>query len=307
MNYFLGMDGGGTRTTAWIADERGRKRGRGEAGPSNPVKAGVGPSQREILRAARQAVRRAGIRPRDVEAVCVGLAGAGNPSIDKRLSRWLHRAIPARKHLLTTDAAIALAAAFGSEPGIVVISGSGSIAYARDERGRVLRAGGWGNLFDDAGSGYEIARRAVAAALQSLDGRGGKTSLRHRICRALELEDITQVIVTPLPQEKLAALFPVVLRAARSGDRVARRLCQEAGRELAELALALVKRLGWKRKAFTIACAGGVLQSSAMIRAALARCVRSFAPSARIVLLRHRPVEGALIMARKLSRSGEPR
>ena len=301
MPYFLGMDGGGTRTAAALADERGRVLARAEAGPSNPHKVGFEAAQRELLRAARRAVRQAHLKPRALDAVCVGLAGVARPPVHRRLLAWLRQSIPARFHLLTSDAAIALEAALGDSPGIIVISGTGSIAYGRDERGRALRSGGWGTLLDDAGSGYDLGRKAIASALRAFDGRGRRTRLEAKICRALRLRDVTEVVLRPLAPREIAALFPLALEAAREGDSVARELCEEAGQQLAELALALVRRFGWRRRAVPIAGAGGVFRASLRIRRSFARHLRSTAPRARVVLLRKPPVEGALALARALA------
>ncbi len=300
MPYFLGIDGGGTRTAAALADERGRVLAQAEAGPSNPHKVGFEAAQRELLRAARGAVRRAHLKPRALDAVCVGLAGVARPPVHRRLLAWLRQSIPARFHLLTSDAAIALEAALGDSPGIIVISGTGSIAYGRDERGRALRSGGWGTLFDDAGSGYDLGRKAIASALRAFDGRGPRTRLDAKICRALGLRDVTEVVLRPLAPREIAALFPLVLEAAREGDLVARELCEQSGQELSELALALVKRFGWRDRAVLVACAGGVFQASLRIRRSFARRLRSRAPRARVALLRKPPVEGALALARAL-------
>ena len=301
MPYFLGMDGGGTRTAAALADERGRVLARAEAGPSNPHKVGFEATQRELLRAARRAVRQAHLKPRALDAVCVGLAGVARPPVHRRLLAWLRQSIPARFHLLTSDAAIAIEAALGDSPGIIVISGTGSIAYGRDENGRALRSGGWGTLFDDAGSGYDLGRKAIASALRAFDGRGPRTRLDAKICRALGLRDVTEVVLRPLAPREIAALFPLVLEAAREGDLVARELCEQSGQELAELALALVKRFGWRDRAVLVACAGGVFQASLRIRRSFARRLRSRAPRARVALLRKPPVEGALALARAMA------
>src|SRR5713226_677381 len=227
MPFFLGIDGGGTHTVAWLADERQRILARSVAGPSNPLKVGFPLSQREILRATRMAWRQAKLQPMKLEALCVGLAGAGQPAAHRRLLRWLRRTIPARFHLLTSDAAIALRAALGDSPGAIVISGTGSIAYGRDSQGRLVRSGGWGIPFDDVGSGYDLGRKAIAAALRDYDGRGPHTQLTQGICQALGLPDITQVVTRPLEPQEIAALFPLVLQAARRGDAVARELREQ--------------------------------------------------------------------------------
>lgn len=297
MPYFLGMEGGGTCTTAWLADGRGRVLARTFSGPSNPLKVGIEVAQREILRAARRAIHQAGLRRSRLEAVCLGMAGVDRPPVHRRLLAWLRRSIPARAHFLTSDAAVALQAALGNSPGIVVISGTGSIAYGRDERGRVLRSGGWGVPFDDLGSGYDLGRKAIAAALQALDGRGLRTILARKICRALGLRDITQVVLRALTPTEVAGLFPLVLEAARQGDRVARELLEKAGSDLAALAVALVKRFGWQRRVVPVICAGGVMRSSPPVRRSFARQLRQSAPRTRVLLLRRPAVEGALALA----------
>jgi glucosamine kinase len=297
----LGIDGGGTRTTAWLADNRGAVLARAEAGPSNPLKVGVAACRRTLLSVAQDALRQARLKSPTLEAVCVGLGGVGQPELNRRMLAWLRRTLPARHHLLTTDAAIALRAALGESPGIVVISGTGSIGYAQDEQGRIERAGGWGVPFDDVGSGYDLGRKAIAAALRDADGRGPHTQLTRQICRALDLSAITQVVGKPLTAPDLAALYPLVRDAARRGDAVAQRLCDEAGAELADLALALLKRLRWLHRDVPVVCAGGVLLSSRRIRRSFARHLGRYAPAARVRLLLRAPVEGALALARDLA------
>jgi N-acetylglucosamine kinase-like BadF-type ATPase len=301
MPHFLGIDGGGTRTTAWLADERKRVLGQSVAGASNPLKVGFEASKREVLRAARFAFREAGLRFAGLEAVCVGLAGVDRPQVHRRLFAWLRRAIPARHHFLTSDAAIAMRAAIGDSPGIIVISGTGSISFGRDDRGRVLRSGGWGAPLDDAGSGYDLGRKAIIAALRDYDGRGPYTQLTAKIGAALKIPDITRVILLPLSPQDIAALFPLVLAAARRRDTVAQQLCEEAAKDLADLAMALLKRLGWQRRIVPVVTAGGVFRASLRIRRAFKRYLRRQAPQARILLLHHPPVEGALALARDLA------
>ncbi len=194
MGYCLGVDGGGTQTTSWLADEGGRILARCCAGPSNPLKVGSRGAQQAILQAVTRALRRARLTPTTFDGVCVGLAGVDRSQVHRPLLRWLRKAVRARFHLLTTDAAIALHAAFGHSPGILVISGTGSIACARDKSGKMVRAGGWGIPFDDAGSGYDLGRKAVAAALRDFDGRGPHTYLTKGICQALGLQQITEVV-----------------------------------------------------------------------------------------------------------------
>ena len=219
--------------------------------------------------------------------------------MSRPLLAWLRKAIPARHHLLTTDMAIALHAALGTDAGMIVESGTGSFAYARNRRGETLRVGGWGAAFDDPGSGYDLGRKAIMAALHDFDGRGERTVLTSRICRVLKLSDITQIVPKKLDPQQVAALFPLVLEAARQGDRVARRLCSQAAFDLAQMAVALGRRLG-RRPMVPVVCAGGVFRSSPTLRRSFARQVRQGMPGVRVRLLQHEPVEGALAMAREL-------
>jgi N-acetylglucosamine kinase-like BadF-type ATPase len=302
MGYFLGIDGGGTRTTAWLADERLRVLARVQTGPSNPVKAGFGAAQRELLKAYRLACRQARIRPRKLHAVCAGLAGCTTPAVYGRMLRWFRKAVPSGAYLLTTDAEVALSAAFGEAPGIVVISGTGSAAYGRDQQGRHLRCGGWGNTFDDGGSGYDLGRKAVRCGLRALDGRGKATSLTRALCRELGLSNLTDAVSLPLAPHDIAALSPVVLREAMKGDAVARGLCKEAADDLAGLALSLIRQFEWNRRAARVICVGGIFHSNSKIRRRFAQQVHNQAPKAKVSLLRREPAEGALILAQQLIR-----
>jgi N-acetylglucosamine kinase-like BadF-type ATPase len=309
MAYFLGVDGGGTRTAAWLADSEGKLLARVESGPSNPTKVGFRAAEREILKAFHACWRKAGFppaaaarasHPPALRAVCAGVAGVDRASVHRPLLAWMRRHLPARHYLLTSDAAIALAAAVRDAPGIIVIAGTGSIAFARDAEGKLLRAGGWGIPFDDRGSGYDLGRSAVSAALEAFDGRAPHTLLMDRICRQLELRDIAEIISTKLDQQQIAALFPLVIDAAREGDLVARYLCDAGARSLANLALALLNRAGWARRAIPVVTTGGVFRASDLIRRAFARHLRRFAPQAQVELLERPPVEGALWLARTL-------
>jgi N-acetylglucosamine kinase len=300
MGYLLGIDGGGTHTTAWLADQNLSVLARVQVGPSNPIKVGIAGAQRELANAYRKALREAGLRPVVLDAACAGLAGGDNASIQKSMVRWIRKAMPARAQLITTDAAVALAAALGDSEGIIVIAGTGSIAFGRDHQGGIVRVGGWGSQFDDAGSGYDIGRKAVLAALRAYDGRGKATSLTQTLCAELHLSRITEAVPMNLSAQTIASLFPVVQRQASAGDAVARGLCRDAAGHLAELAATILSRLGWRRRPVPVICSGGIFRSSALIRRSFSQRVHEHAPKAKIALLQHEPVEGALILARQL-------
>jgi glucosamine kinase len=284
-----------------LGDDTGKVISRARSGPSNPVKVGLAIARSNLLAAAREALRKARLKRRALEAVCAGVAGVDRGPPHRALLASLRKTIPARQYLLTTDGLIALHGGLGGGPGVLVIAGTGSIAYALDARGRVLRCGGWGSLFDDEGSGYDIGRKALAGALRSFDGRSHPTRLMHDLTSTLKLRQITETVGADLQANQIAALFPVVARAAKEGDRFARRLLQDAGEDLAQLAWTLVKGLGGKKSRVSIILAGGVFKESTAVQRSFERGLRRRAPGLSIELLDREPVECALILARSLA------
>lgn len=306
--YFLGIDGGGTQTTAWLADNRSRVLARVAIGPSNPLKVGLPLARRNLIAVSRQARREAGLhKGQKLSVLCAGVAGIGRPPIYRKMLQSLKRGVPAHRYFLTHDAAIALEAALGSSPGVIVIAGTGSIALGRDKDDHILRCGGWGSTFDDSGSGYDIGRKAVSAALAAFDGRAPSTRLGKDICRALNIREIADVVALNLAPGQVAALFPLVCRAARLGDRVAQRLCREAGSDLAEMASSLLLRLGVPPVERRVICAGGIFKASPGVRRKFNRCVRNVSPGAKIALIQRHPVEGALNLAMAISKNPKDR
>ncbi|MDB4893831.1 MAG: hypothetical protein JWN15_93, partial [Firmicutes bacterium] len=164
MRIVLGIDGGGTKTRCLAADGAGCILGEGLAGPSNYQVLGMDGAVAAVMAAVAEALGVAGADLADVEAVCAGLAGVGRPEDHAVMTAALPFAAPVKLRVVP-DAHIALAGALGGQPGAVVISGTGSIAYGIDAGGRTARAGGWGWLLGDEGSGSDIGKRAIMAAL----------------------------------------------------------------------------------------------------------------------------------------------
>src|SRR5215475_6095663 len=183
MPFFLGVDGGQSGTTTVIGDETGRVLGTGEAGPCNHAAAGEGRAklERAITQSLAAACAEASLDPATVafEAACFGMSGG--PEHKEEILAGLIRA---RRHIVTTDAVIALAGATRSGQGIIVISGTGSIAFGRNAAGQSTRAGGWGYIYGDEGSGFDIARQATRAVLRAAEGWGPATQLRDVLFEA---------------------------------------------------------------------------------------------------------------------------
>ena len=165
MAYFLGIDGGGTKTTCAVGDES-RLLAEATAGPSNVVRVGEERARESLHQCVRQACAAAGIVPEEVSRTCLGGSGAAQPELAEIVRRLLAEILPTPIDVVG-DMEIALDAAFDTGPGIVVIAGTGSIAYGRDRQGRTARAGGWGFAIGDEGSAHWIGRAAVSAVLRA--------------------------------------------------------------------------------------------------------------------------------------------
>ncbi len=204
---------------------------------------------------------------------------------------------------LTGDMVVALAAAFGAGPGVVVISGTGSIAYGRDAQQQTARAGGWGFAISDEGSGHWIGRNAVSAALRTRD-EGRSSQLFEAILKAWKLSSQEQLIVTAntSPAPDFANLLTAVLTAAEAGDGTARGILTQAGMELAAIAKIVIRKLFADCAASVpVAMAGGVFQRSPMVRQVFHNTVRSEYPTCDIKPVVVEPVHGALDLARNSS------
>jgi glucosamine kinase len=197
---------------------------------------------------------------------------------------------------------IALEAAFGSGPGVIVIAGTGSIAYGRNADGETARAGGWGFVISDEGSGHWIGRTAVAAAIGARDEDPGQNvPLIEILLKSWRLETIEQLVpaANATPPPDFAALFPAVLSLADSGDRVARDVLSQAGAHLATLAATLLRRLFPNPGAFPVGMSGGVFASSVLVRQIFYNTLSATHPNAVLNPSVVEPVRGALALARQ--------
>jgi len=298
VQYFCGVDGGGSKTVCVVGDEEGRVLGVGLAGPSNLSIVGLGAACREVRSAVATALEAAGAERARV--VFAALAGAGSERRRRLLLRELRGAGPWDEVFVGTDAVAALMAATLGRPGVVVIAGTGSIALAVDAEGRVYRAGGWGWLVDDEGGGFYLGREAVRRALMAYDGRGRATLLLDLLlarfgARSIE-EIVDRISLGEIGVTEVASLAPLVLEAYRRGDPVAVEVVRDACRSLAIAAAAAARRAGLQGRVMVGIC-GGVFEGSAEFREEFARALRAEFPGAVITGLAARPVIGALLLA----------
>jgi glucosamine kinase len=252
------VDGGGTKTLAIVLDRNGVELGRAVTGPSNYASGEAERVVTNVTAAVEAAIESADIS-RPLAALWVGLAGIDRPGAQEAIEvRISHLAIDMR---LTNDAQL-LFGAFPDESGIVLIAGTGSIALGRDRNGTSARAGGWGYLIGDEGSGYDLGRRGIRAAAKAADGRGLQTSLLPAMLAHWGLEYPMQII-DEIYRERdnaiIAGCAGLVFDAASAWDPVASRLVQNGAAELASAVGAVEQALDFGNDAVSIALAGSLL------------------------------------------------
>lgn len=301
MSYYLGIDGGGTKTTCAVGD-RTRLLAAATAGPSNIVRVGESQARASLQQCVRQACAAAGISLDQVTRTCVGGSGAARPEL-AAIVREIVADIVSTPVDVVGDMQIALEAAFDTGPGVIVIAGTGSIAYGRDREGKTLRAGGWGFAIGDEGSAHWIGRRAVSATLRASEREppdGGSPSLAADLFKAwgvTSLSDLARA-ANSIPPPDFAALFPAV---AASKEEVARQVLRSAGRELAEVAGVVTRRLFAKDDTapVPVAMTGGVFRYAAIVREVFYNELRRLDARVQVNPQVVDPVEGALQMARR--------
>jgi glucosamine kinase len=278
----LGIDSGGSHTTVVIGNSLGQPLGRAD-GPGSAMKPGGAARSAAVIHdVARRAAAQAGASLPAAAAV-VGAAGAGRAPEQEALAAALLQAGVAERAQVRGDSEIALAAAFGNEPGILINAGTGSIAYARAPDGSMHRAGGYGWQLGDEGGGYWLGRRALAAAGRAQDGLEESSTLLERLLVALGLQtfdDLIRWTATATPAQ-VAALAPHVLNAALEGEAVAQRAVEAAAQELAQLIGALTRQFPGS-EAVPLATAGGLLRPTSPLLTALRARLKADVPRARL-------------------------
>ncbi len=303
MSIFLGIDGGGTKTSCLIGDENSVL-GKGTSAGSNIIRVGERQARESLGAAIRQACSAANISPAKIERTCVGIAGGAGPEIAAVVRRLLSEFVSGEIEVVG-DMVIAMEAAFGGGPGVIVIAGTGSIAYGRNSKGETARAGGWGFAISDEGSGHWIGRSAVAASMRACDEAGAESTsaLLDSIMKSWGVSTREQLVVTANAAPDFAALLPSVLSAADAGDATACSVLNQAGVELAALAKIVIGRTFDNGEAIPLAVSGGVFCNCELVRRAFYDRLRAEYPRLLLNAALVEPAKGALELARKGTRS----
>jgi len=303
----LGIDAGASKTVCLLSDDAGRILAEGHAAGANLQTVGPRRMESVLHGVIDQALGGRSDRP---DAICLGIAGADRTHDAEVVQAAVERLVPGVPVLVVNDALIALEAGAPGEAGIVVVSGTGSIAYGHDGRGRAARSGGWGHMIGDEGSGYWIGKEALIAVVRHVDGRGPQTQLAPDILAHFHVATaaaLLQIVYDrDVPRREVAALGPVVQSARDAGDAVATEILDRAVDELVLCAAAVVTRLDLGAEPFAIVLAGGAFRVVPWLKTALTDRLIARWPRAGVHLLDREPALGAVSLALATAR-GESR
>jgi glucosamine kinase len=300
MRLLIGVDAGASGSTGFVTDASLKLLGRASGDPGAVRPGTVRKAAEAIVETARRALSEAGAR--HASALVVGAAGAGREPERGELERALAAAGIADAVRVTTDIEIALVAGLGNEPGIVLLSGTGSGGCARLPSGEVRRTGGHGWQFGDEGSGYWLARTAVSAVAQADDGRGPPTALTAALARAAGVEGEEALLpwARNASRGAIAGLARVVQDVADRGDDVARLLVDQAAQALATHVRALRPHFP-DDAPVAVAFAGGLLRPGSLVRKEVAALLEAEQPPLKMLEVFVEPPRGALQLALKLA------
>jgi glucosamine kinase len=297
----LGIDAGGTKTVCLLADEAGTviDEARGPAANLQAI------GELEVEKVLHDVIEQVmGERHTWPGAICIGMAGVDRPEDEATILSVLHRINRRARALVVNDALIALEAGAPDSPGVVLLAGTGSIAYGRDGRNRAARSGGWGHVLADEGSGYWLGREALRAVMRAVDHRGPATAITGRVLAHYKItrpqDLIREIYERDMRPQAIAALAEVVDASALAGDAVAIDISESGAIELVRAAVSVVERLDLPRG--PIVLGGGILTSLSRYGGVVRRHLARLLPEAAIRSLDVEPAIGALRLAVKLTK-----
>jgi N-acetylglucosamine kinase-like BadF-type ATPase len=298
MLHVLGIDAGGTKTVCQLADDAGNVLSEARGTGANLQAVGELEVEKVLHHVMDEAIGERSIVP---AVICLGIAGVDRPD-DAMVVRGIMKRIGYKARVLVVnDALVALEAGAPGQPGVVIISGTGSISYGRNARGEAARSGGWGYVLGDEGSGYWIGRAALRAVLREADERGPKTALTPLLLQHFGVSKaqglIHEVYHTNLKPTAIGVLARSVSTAFSQGDRAAIGILRAAADELESAALSVARRLEMVGEPFVFILAGGIFRAVAWLEQELARRLPLSAPGATVQLLEREPASGAVMLA----------
>jgi N-acetylglucosamine kinase-like BadF-type ATPase len=308
--YVLGVDGGATKTLAAVLDLHTKTLHLASGGPSNEDAVGTAAAVHAVLETAEEAISRAGIAREDLAAAVLALAGTDTEAIAAAV-----RAARGGEWIVVNDAVGAWATATGAGPGLATISGTGSNVFGVGFDGRAWRAGGWGHLLGDEGSGYWLGLQSIKAALRDREASGPQTALGDAapaFFGAPSVEALASLVYSkPLTKGEIAAFAIETARLADAGDAVARELFERGARELSEQIAAVIRMTGLAEepagggRPFPVGLIGSAYKAGPVFVEPLTRAIHEHAPHAEVATVHTAPVAGSVLLAERACGHGE--
>lgn len=303
-DVILAIDGGATRTRCVVVDRAAHVLGEGQGGPANHLLVEAACVQRSLADAIAGALTAARVSWADVRCVAAGLAGVDYDETGADTARRLLPGVGRAVLSIAGDIVIAHVAALDDRPGVMALAGTGSAILGVDGDGRRVKAGGWGPVFGNEGSAYEIGRSALVAAARAYDGTGPATALGEAVRARLGLGDFRESIARvyggfhggAVAPHEIAALASLVTDAADAGDPAADAILARAGEDLAAAVVAVLGRLRLEEASCPVSYQGSVLRRCARVRSAFVQSLAARASHARVQPPRHSAVMGAYML-----------
>jgi N-acetylglucosamine kinase-like BadF-type ATPase len=298
--FFLGIDGGGTKTQVAICDERGRVLGVGLGGASGIDSVGADGATVSIGAAVAAARAQASLPDAPFATVFCGMAGVVSES-DRAIVREVARRLQLGDAIhVDHDIRIALAGGLSGRPGIALIAGTGSSCFGMNAAGKRWQSGGWGHIISDEGSSYWFGWNAIRLAMGAFDGRWQTTLLepvRQRLGLTSLLDIHYRLYTQGISKSEIAGFAPLVIEASVAGDKMAQQLVRQGIHDLAQMVTAVARRLGWQDAPCEVTLTGGIWRAGEVVLAPFRAAVAEMLPQARIVMPELPPILGACVLA----------
>lgn len=302
MKFYIGLDGGGTKTKLVVADENLNKIFEKEGGASNFLMAGVEKVSEMLLNLIADSLKEAKLDAKDIEAILIGTTGAGRRSDAERLENGFkeiskNKGFSFSNFFVESDARIALEGAFSGKSGAILIAGTGSIMFGKDSTGVIHRVGGFGRFIGDQGSGYMLGRKGLIAVSKHFDGRGIPTKLSKLLYEKFNISS-PEELITEIYRNNfdIASVAPLVMQAAEMNDEVCMDILEEESEELIMHIVAMMEKI--KEPELKVCLIGGVISNDNIYSRMFKEKVSKKFKNVKIQPPELEPAMGAVLMAK---------
>ena len=304
MKYLIGFDCGATKTECALTDINGNILYTTTGGAANFLVTGTDGTSRIILSLLNDCIKKLNTDYSEIENIVIGAAGAGRKKDAEKLESSLLEIFSAdeikiKSLTVVSDAQISLQGAFPNEVGCILIAGTGSIIYGKDEKGNIYRTGGFGRLLGDEGSGFSIGKKGLQAAAKYFDGRGEETLIIKLIEEKYSIRTTDELIAKVYNENfDIASVAEVVIIAAKKEDQIAHHILLEESEELIHHLSTMMKKMNTID--LSVSFAGSLILNNNVYSDMLRGKIKTSLPSVKIVVPKYSPIEGAILLAKEM-------